>query len=287
MATRASRLPRRSAAPALSWPRVRNRLIVAGLVLVALAAAYTLWFRNSSLVAIEDVRVTGADVPSGVEGRLTAAATGLSTLNVDRAAIESAVADDPSVVALKIETDFPHAVTIDVQSRGPARRLDARGGPLAHPGKLNAVDLALWVALEAQFRALDADDTVRCIIVRGAGGTFVAGDGTVLATGVDRPDGIPEIAGGGSLGDRVEGSELAAARILGAVPGPLQPQVSRAHVDEDHGVVAELNGGIELRFGSPANGDQKWRAAAAVLADPTLTSATYIDLSAPLRPVVG
>lgn len=46
---------------------------------------------------------------------------------------------------------------------------------LAHPGKLNAVDLALWVALEAQFRALDADDTVRCIIVRGAGGTFVAG----------------------------------------------------------------------------------------------------------------
>ena len=245
MATRASRLPRRSAAPALSWPRVRNRLIVAGLVLVALAAAYTLWFRNSALVAIEDVRVTGADVPSGVEGRLTAAATGLSTLNVDRAAIESAVADDPSVVALKIETDFPHAVTIDVQSREPAGRLDADGG------------------------------------------TGVAGDGTVLATGVDRPDGIPEIAGGGSLGDRVEGSELAAARILGAVPGPLQPQVSRAHVDEDHGVVAELNGGIELRFGSPANGDQKWRAAAAVLADPTLTSATYIDLSAPLRPVVG
>lgn len=245
MATRASRLPRRSAAPALSWPRVRNRLIVAGLVLVALAAAYTLWFRNSSLVAIEDVRVTGADVPSGVEGRLTAAATGLSTLNVDRAAIESAVADDPSVVALKIETDFPHAVTIDVQSREPAGWLDADGG------------------------------------------TVVAGDGTVLATGVDRPDGIPEIAGGGSLGDRVQGSELAAARILGAVPGPLQPQVSRAHVDEDHGVVAELNGGIELRFGSPANGDQKWRAAAAVLADPTLTSATYIDLSAPLRPVVG
>lgn len=245
MAARAARLLRRPSARALSWPRIRNRLIVAGLVLAALAAAYLLWFRDSSLVAIENVRVTGADVAPGVADRLTAAATGLSTLNIDRAAIESAVADDPSVVGLKIDTDFPHAVTIDVQGREPAGWLDADGG------------------------------------------TVVAGDGIVLATGVERPDGIPEIAAAGSIGDRVEGSELAAARVLGAVPGPLQPQVAKAYVDEGHGVVAVLDGGIELRFGSPANADQKWRAAASVLADPNRTSATYIDLSAPLRPVVG
>ena len=41
---------------------------------------------------------------------------GLSTLHLDRSALDAAVADDPSVVALKIQTDFPHGLTIDVQS---------------------------------------------------------------------------------------------------------------------------------------------------------------------------
>jgi len=246
MAARAGRLlPRRRALSTLSWSRVRNRLIVAFLIVAALVAGYMLWFRDSSLVAIESVKVTGVDVAPGVEEELTAAATGLSTLHLDREAIEAAVAEDPSVMGLKIETDFPHGVNIDVQSRTPAG----------------------WLAAD--------------------GGTVLAADGTVLATGVERPDGLPEIAGEASVGDRAAGEELAAARVLGAVPAPLQPQVVKAAVDEEHGVVAELNGGIELRFGAPGNADQKWRAAATVLADPKLTSATYIDLSVPSRPVVG
>lgn len=245
MAARASRLARRPSVSLPAWPRLRNRLIVAAIVLAALAAAYMFWFRDSSVVAIEDVKVTGANVAPGVEEQLTAAATGLSTLHLDRGAIEEAVADDPSVVALKIDTDFPHGVTIDVESRTPAG----------------------WV---------DAD-----------GGTLLAADGTVLATGAEHPEGIPEIAGGDATGDRAAGEELAAARVLGAVPSPLQEQVVQASVDDRHGVVAELNGGIELRFGAPGSADQKWQAAAAVLADPKLTSATYIDLSVPSRPVVG
>ncbi|MCL4286423.1 MAG: cell division protein FtsQ/DivIB, partial [Thermoleophilia bacterium] len=123
---------------------------------------------------------------------------------------------------------------------------------------------------------IDADD-----------GTVVAADGTVLETGIDRPDGVPEIAGDAPDGDRAADAELAAAKVLGATPGPLRGQVVEARVDREHGVVAELEGGIELRFGAPAAADQKWRAAAAVLADPELTAATYIDLSAPERPVAG
>jgi cell division septal protein FtsQ len=245
MAARASRLLRRPSLSMPAWPQLRNRLIVAALILAALTAAYMFWFRDSSMVAIEKVNVTGAAVAPGVEERLTSAATGLSTLHLDRGAIEDAVADDPSVVALKIDTDFPHGITIDVESRTPAGWVDAGGG------------------------------------------TLLAADGTVLATGAEQPDGIPEIAGGDPGGDRAGGEELAAARVLGAVPGPLQEQVVKASVDDGHGVVAELNGGIELRFGSPGNADQKWEAAAAVLADPKLTSATYIDLSVPSRPVVG
>ncbi|MCB0876735.1 MAG: cell division protein FtsQ/DivIB [Solirubrobacterales bacterium] len=245
MAARASRLTRRPSLALPKWSRIRNRLIVVVLVLGALLAGYMLWFRDSSLVEIEDVKVTGTGIGPGVEEQLAAAATGLSTLHLDRAAIEGAVADDPSVVALKIDTDFPHGVTIDVQSRPPAGWVDAEGG------------------------------------------TLLAGDGTVLATGVEQPDGMPEIAGGDADGSRAEGRELAAARVIGAVPAPLAPQVEKLAVDDQHGVVARLNGGIELRFGAPGNADQKWRAAAAVLADPKLTSATYIDLSVPSRPVVG
>lgn len=246
MTTRAARLIGRRPRIAMpAWRRLRGWLIVALVLAAALLAAYMLWFRDSSLVAIEEVQVTGAEVPPGVADELSAAATGLSTLHLDRDAIEAAVADDPSVAGLKIDTHFPHGVTIDVQSR----------------------PVAGWI---------DAD-----------GGVLVAADGTVLETGVERPDGVPAIAGEAPGGDRVADAELAAAKVLGAVPGPLREQVVEARVDEEHGVVAELTGGVELRFGAPAAADQKWRTAAAVLADPKLTSATYIDLSAPSRPVVG
>ena len=47
MAAGASRLLSRRPALAMpSWPRLRNRLIVAVLLLAALAAGYMLWFRT-------------------------------------------------------------------------------------------------------------------------------------------------------------------------------------------------------------------------------------------------
>ena len=229
-----------------SWRPTRRFAIVAAIVLAALAAGYMLWFRDSSLVAIERAEITGANLSPEVEADLSNAARGLSTLHLDRGALEAAVADDPTVIGLKIDTDFPSAVTIDVQSRTPAGWVDADGGAL------------------------------------------VSADGTVLESGVERPEGIPQIESDGEgLGGRAAGAALASARVLGAVPGPLQSAVESARMDEEYGVVVEVTGGIDLRFGDPANADQKWRAASAVLADPSLTSATYIDLSVASRPVVG
>jgi enoyl-CoA hydratase len=46
---------------------------------------------------------------------------------------------------------------------------------LSHPGKLNAISLAMWEQLHAIFSQLSQDDTLRCVIVRGAGGNFAAG----------------------------------------------------------------------------------------------------------------
>ncbi|MBI2308091.1 MAG: enoyl-CoA hydratase/isomerase family protein [Rhodocyclales bacterium] len=47
---------------------------------------------------------------------------------------------------------------------------------IANPGKLNAVDLGMWQQLAATMGELAADDTVRCIVLRGAGDeAFAAG----------------------------------------------------------------------------------------------------------------
>ena len=42
-----------------------------------------------------------------------------------------------------------------------------------------------------------------------------------------------------------------------------------------------LRSGIELRFGDASQAATKWKAAAAVLADPSITALDYVDLHAP------
>ncbi len=46
---------------------------------------------------------------------------------------------------------------------------------LSHPGKLNAIDTAMWRRLRVVFEGLTQDTSLRCVIVRGADGNFAAG----------------------------------------------------------------------------------------------------------------
>ncbi|WP_059416182.1 enoyl-CoA hydratase-related protein [Cupriavidus basilensis] len=46
---------------------------------------------------------------------------------------------------------------------------------LANAGRLNAISVAMWRALAQGFARLSADDSLRCVVVRGAGGNFAAG----------------------------------------------------------------------------------------------------------------
>jgi len=87
---------------------------------------------------------------------------------------------------------------------------------------------------------------------------------------------------GGSLG----GPVLQQARVLGAAPAALRPYIERSYYGES-GVDVELRSGIELRFGDASQLDAKWKAAAAVLADPSLAALDYVVLYAPRRPTVG
>jgi hypothetical protein len=87
-------------------------------------------------------------------------------------------------------------------------------------------------------------------------------------------------------GGRVRGPVLEQVRVLAATPDALRPYVAGSYFGE-RGVGVDLTTGIELRFGDATQAARKWRAAAAVLADPAITALDYVDLTAPSRPAHG
>jgi hypothetical protein len=85
---------------------------------------------------------------------------------------------------------------------------------------------------------------------------------------------------------RLAGPVLQQARVLGAAPPALRPYLARSEYGES-GIDVELRSGVELRFGDASRAGEKWKAVAAVLADPTVTSLDYVNVSAPGRADVG
>ncbi|HKB51544.1 MAG TPA: cell division protein FtsQ/DivIB [Solirubrobacterales bacterium] len=85
---------------------------------------------------------------------------------------------------------------------------------------------------------------------------------------------------------RLAGPVLQQARVLGAAPATLRPYIQNSYYGES-GVDVTLRSGIELRFGDASQARAKWKAAAVVLADPSITALDYVDLHAPGRPAVG
>ncbi len=84
-------------------------------------------------------------------------------------------------------------------------------------------------------------------------------------------------------GGHVRGPALEQVRVLAAVPNDLRPFVAGSYHGES-GVDVELTTGIEIRFGDANRARRKWRAAAAVLADPSVTALDYVNVVAPNRP---
>jgi hypothetical protein len=126
-------------------------------------------------------------------------------------------------------------------------------------------------------------------VIEGESGVVgVAADGEVL-TGIPLSEGsgLPDL----SLetppkGARVKGPALEQVRVLAVTPAALFPYVERSYFGES-GVDVELAGGVELRFGNATGASRKWKAAAAVLANPSVTTLDYVNLYAPGHPSVG
>ncbi len=104
--------------------------------LAGLAVGGYFWIRSSPLTAIRHVRVTGLGGPdaSQINAALTTAAHGMSTLNVNSAALHNAVAAYPQVESVRISTSFPHSATIRVVESTPVAIVAAGGHRTAVSG---------------------------------------------------------------------------------------------------------------------------------------------------------
>jgi cell division protein FtsQ len=234
-------------------PRLSSRLgrRLAALVAVCLlvAAIYQFWFRDSWLVAVDGVTVSGLtthDAPR-VRAALTTAARSMTTLHVDREELARAVEAYPVVRGLELSPDFPHTLRIRVIEHHPAAIAVTDGGRVA-----------------------------------------VAGDGTVLRD-LPVEGRLPTIRAEGTIrGERLEDhAALTAARLAGAAPAPLRGRLETVRVRKEQGLMVLLREGPELIFGDATRIRAKWTAAARVLADKAAAGASYIDLRLPGRPAAG
>jgi cell division protein FtsQ len=215
-------------------------------VLVLLGGGW-LWLRDSSLVAVRQVSVsglTGPDAPR-VRAALQDAARDMTTLHVRSSQLTTAVEPFPGVQRVEAHADFPHRLRIVVHEHAPVGAIAAGTQRLA-----------------------------------------VAADGTLLRGTPTRglPTIAMRVSpGGDKLTDR---AALRAAALLAAAPGPLRAKIRRVYMGP-RGLTVPLQSGPVLYFGGADRLRAKWTAATVVLADRSSTGATYVDVRLPERPAAG
>jgi cell division protein FtsQ len=254
MATRALN-PRRPAgrAPARARPvrrgaLIRRRLIVAAVAIVALYAGYMLWFRNLAWFAIDDVTVAGATTnAAAIKSAVERASGDMTSLHIKDNELRDAVAQFPTVASVRASTSFPHTLHVTITERLPVAFLKVGGRR-----------------------------------------TAVSADGYLLLGASFDPKRLPRIEGAAANGVRLDQDAAAQAAILGATPVPLRGRVTDSSWDDEQGgVVVNLDGGPDVRFGDASRARDKWIAAVTVLSSPEHGSPSYLDVSVPDRPVAG
>jgi cell division protein FtsQ len=228
--------------------RVR-RLTAIGLVCaIAVACAYWFWFRDSSLVAVEEVEVRGATANAEqIDAALEQAATEMTTLHVDDEKLARAVSGFPTVASIAAESSLPHKLTITVTERLPVAVVKVEGEPVG-----------------------------------------VSSDGVLLTGLDVGGQGLPPIEAGEAAGGRLGPEGVAQAEIMGGATEELRRRIVEAAWDDERGeVIVELENGPEARFGDGSDAELKWRALAAVLLSESYSGGAYVDVSVPERPVSG
>src|SRR4051794_443307 len=101
------------------------RLVPVLFLLLAVLGGGWLWLRDSGLVRVRDVTVTGVTASDGpqVQAALADAARGMTTLHVRPQVLRAAVARYASVASVSATADFPHRLTIHVTEQRPVAAL--------------------------------------------------------------------------------------------------------------------------------------------------------------------
>jgi cell division protein FtsQ len=229
--------------------RLGPRRVAAVLLAAAVLGAAWLWFRDSSLVSVSHVEITGISGPDSgrIRAALISAAHTMTTLDLQRSRLHTAVAPYPAVKSLRVTTDFPHGLHIQVIEELPSAILAAGG---------------------------------RRIVVS-ADGTVLRGSATKRALPVLPVRALPV---GPKVTNRENQHELS---VLAAAPSKLAARATGVLDTAAHGIVVRLRAGPSLYFGAANSLNAKWIAATAVLANPGSAGAAYIDLSDPSRPAAG
>jgi cell division protein FtsQ len=216
-------------------------------VLGVLGAAFA-WLRDSPLVAVRTVTVTGVSGPDAPQVRdaLVAAARDMTTLHVRKGELRTAVDAYPGVLGLETDADLPHGLRIAVRERNPVATIVAgtQRVPVAADGTLMP--------------------TSRSANLPEIAAKAVPGDGTRASA--------PDVRRG--------------LAVLNAAPPALRARVRRVYVGV-HGITAPLRDGPTLYLGGSERLRAKWIAAATVLADRSSAGGTYLDLRLPERPAAG
>jgi cell division protein FtsQ len=228
--------------------RLRVRVALAAVAVLALLGGGWLWLRDSSLVAVRKVTISGVYGPDAAQIRsaLTLSARNMTTLDVRLGQLRTAVGPYPVVKDLRVSTEFPHGLRIRVLEQLPVGALLAGGHAVA-----------------------------------------VTGDGTLLhdvATGSLPEVPVRLLPGGSQVTDR---PTLDALALLSVTPARLLARVAQVSDGSAHGLAVELRSGPSIYFGDASEFDAKWTAATAVLADPSSAGASYIDVTDPSRPAAG
>lgn len=236
---RAARLPRP--------PQVSLRLVGAVVAAAVVLVGGWMWLRDSSLVRVSQVRVTGTSGfgSAAVRSALDAAARDMTTLNVDEAALRSAVSRYALVRDVQATAHPPHRLDIRVIERVPIGVIRTGGTP-----------------------TVVADD-----------GTFLRGVPAAALPEI----GARVPPGGSRVRDRKTAAKVA---VLAEAPAKLRGRILRVTLGR-YGLQARLREGLVLRFGDGQRLRAKWLAAQAVMRDPGAAEATYIDLRIPARPAAG
>jgi cell division protein FtsQ len=237
----------RRGAPALRRPSPRV-LATAAAALVLLVAGW-FWLRDSSLVAVRTVEVSGVSGTQGLAVRdaLEQAARSMTTLHVRQDALNAAVAPFSIVKRLEVGTGFPHTMRIHVVTNVAVAAIVVDGRRIA-----------------------------------------VTADGTLLRDAAAAAS-LPTVPlrtppGGARLSDRFG---LTAVAALGAAPEALRTRVTGVRWTAAHGLTLQLAHGPVLWFGAGDRLGAKWAAAAAVLADSQAAGASTIDVTDPQHPAVS